>query len=220
MPVGALLTKRDLEILEALTHKVRVLSLDQIARTWWEKSAAARRVAGGRLRILAEDGLLHVEHAPAHPELALERPVAVWQPTGAPPDFGAISYRLKSRWKNHPVRTTCVSASKTAANRFGGHGGRLPREIERTHDIHMAQVYLLYRLREPELLPDWVFEERIKSERRRGSRRSTPGEKLPDAILRSSSGTKVVEFGGAYEKEKLMAFHSYCKDHSFSYEIW
>jgi len=84
----------------------------------------------------------------------------------------------------------------------------------------MAQVYLFYRLRRPELLPLWVFEEQVKSERRRAGGRSAHGEKLPDVILRSGSGTRVIEFGGAYGKDKLIAFHGYCKERLLAYEIW
>jgi hypothetical protein len=90
----------------------------------------------------------------------------------------------------------------------------------------MGRVFLLFRERHPDLVRNWVFEEQVKAERKRAS---TPGvlryggdtnQKLPDAFLRSISGTKVIEFGGAYGKDKLASFHAYCKEHSFSYEIW
>src|SRR5713226_9334633 len=220
MPVGCLLTKRDLEILDALTRRVRILSLPQIARTWWPGSANGPRVAENRLRILVAEGLLHIERAPAHPEIQLDGPVASWELEKLAPDFGAVSYRLKARWREHPILTTCVSASKTAADRIGGYGGRPARAVERTHDLHMAQVYLFYRIHYPDLIPHWVFEEQIKAERRRARREPNPGEKLPDVIIKSGTATKVIEFGGAYSKEKLVAFHEYCKEHALPYEIW
>ena len=46
------------------------------------------------------------------------------------------------------------------------------------------------------------------------------GQKLPDALLLRSGTAHVVEFGGAYSKEKLRAFHSYCQQQELSYEIW
>jgi len=218
--VGSLLTKRDLEIFDALTRRVRVFSLQQIGRTWWADSGDSARVAENRLRILASEKLLRIESAPAHPEIQLTLPVASWSLGAATPDFAAVSYRLQSRWQDHPVLTTCVSASKTAADRFGGYVGRPPRAVERTHDIHMAQVFLLYRSHHPKLMRQWVFEEQIKAERRRLVRKSTLGEKLPDVILRTSNGPRVIEFGGAYGKDKLVAFHGYCREHSLPYEIW
>ena len=84
----------------------------------------------------------------------------------------------------------------------------------------MAQVYLFYLRHHPELMPQWIFEEQIKSERKRDARSSGPDEKLPDVILRSSAGTRVIEFGGAYGKDKLISFHGYCKEYSLPYEIW
>ena len=116
------------------------------------------------------------------------------------------------------VQSLHVSA-EIAADRFGGYGGRPPRSIERTHDIHMAQVYLLYRLRQPELLSDWVFEEQVKAERKLAAY-SNHGDKLPDVLLRTESQTRAIEFGGAYGKDKLIAFHRYCKEHLLPYEIW
>lgn len=216
----AMLTRRDLEILEALTKRVRVFTLSQIARTWWNTSADSDSVAGSRLQRLATENLIHLERASAHPELALEIPVATWKPGDCEPNFGAISYRLQSRWSSHPVLTACVSASKLAATRFGGFGGRPPREVERTHDIHLSHVYLRYRLEHPELLSTWVYEEETKFERRLSEGKPKFGEKLPDVFLRAGADVRVVEFGGAYGKDKLAAFHGYCKERQYPYEIW
>jgi hypothetical protein len=218
--VALVLTNRDREILEALTRHVRVLSLPQIARTWWRDSQNPARAADSRLRILAAEGLLSIERTLAHPELTLDSPLARWDLSEAEPNFGAISYQLQRRWSSHPVLMACFSASKVAADRLGGHGARPPRAVERTHDIHMAQVYLLYRLRQPEVLADWVFEEQVKAERRLAPGRPNYGDKLPDVLLRTKSQTRAIEFGGAYSKEKLIAFHGYCKEQLLPYEIW
>jgi hypothetical protein len=214
------LTRRDREILDALTKRIRVFSLHQIARTWWADCSDPERVADNRLRQLAADDLLEIRRAPAHPELPLEEPVVTWALGEGTPDFGSVSYKLQARWSAHPILTPCVSATKKATRLFGGHGGRGPRDVERTHDIHMARVFLLYRIRRPEVLPGWVFEEQIKAERKLERRRAEYGEKLPDVVLREGSSSRVVEFGGAYNKDKLTAFHGYCKEYSFPYEIW
>jgi hypothetical protein len=94
---------------------------------------------------------------------------------------------------------------------FGGHGGRFPRESEETHDLHLATVYLRFRSVSPELTISWVHEEEIKRDRRQ--RRG----KLPDAMVGKA---RVVEFGGAYKKDKLMAFHKFCETRGFNYEVW
>jgi uncharacterized protein YqiB (DUF1249 family) len=220
--MALLLTTRDEEIFDALTRRVRVFSLAQIARTWWSSAKHPTRAAEQRLRLLARDGLIESALELAHPELELEKFVASWAPGEEMPNFGSVSFKLQSRWREHPVRTRCVSATDLAARRFGGYGGRPPRAVERTHDIHFARVFLLYRERHPDLIRAWIFEEQVKAERRQTLQavRSRSTEKLPDAFLRLSSGARVVEFGGAYDKAKLQAFHHYCEEKSYPYEIW
>lgn len=58
------LTKRDVEILEALTERVRVFSLPQIARTWWPDSKNGVEYAGDRLKILSGENLIELNRAP------------------------------------------------------------------------------------------------------------------------------------------------------------
>lgn len=220
--MALLLTNRDQEIFDALTRRVRVFSLPQVARTWWSSAKHPTRAAEQRLRLLAAEGLLEVEQELAHPELELEEPVASWAPGEEMPNLGSTSFKLQSRWREHPVRTSCVSATDLAARRFGGYGGRPPRAVELTHDLHFSRVFLLYRERCPDLIGSWIFEEQVKAERRRKLRRSRTRshEKLPDAFLRLDSGPRVIEFGGAYDKAKLQAFHHYCEEKSYPYEIW
>ncbi len=94
---------------------------------------------------------------------------------------------------------------------FGGHGGRFPRESEETHDIHVSAIYLNLRLSAPALAVSWIHEEEIKRERKQSK------GKLPDAIV---SHRKVIEFGGAYKKQKLIGFHRFCEANNFEYEVW
>lgn len=187
--------------------------MEQVVRTWWPatKTSAA---AVSRLRCLEAKNLIQICAAPAHPEIELKTPIVDWSPGDAVPDFGAISYRLHTRWREHPRRTVCISATRVAAARFVGHGGRFPREVERTHDIHVAAVYLLYRLRSPELLAGWQHEEEVRLERPRR------GERLPDVVLHTAVGPRAVEFGGSYSKARLRAFHTYCEHSSLPYEVW
>jgi hypothetical protein len=206
------LTNRDRDILEALTHAVRVFSLQQITRTWWPLASAA--AASARMRALTESELLQIQVAPAHPELELHSPLTQWSPGDGAPDSGALSYRLQSRWTLPLQRTLCISATQLAASMFTGHGGRFPREVERTHDIHLAAVYLLYRLRSPALLSGWTHEEELRRELPR------KGERLPDVILQTDAGPRAIEFGGSYPKRKLEAFHLYCVERSLPYEVW
>jgi len=207
-----ILRSRDEELLEALTHHVRVLTLPQIARTWWANFPNPIRTARARLRALESEDLVILQQALAHPELDFDAPVFSWEPPFPSPDAGAISYRLQSRWSAHPITTCCIAASRAAANRFHGHGGRFPRAVERSHDINLSRVYLIYR--ERGALPGWTFEEELRGNRRHRT------EPLPDVVIDIGESRRIVEFGGAYPKAKLDRFHAYCKEHSFPYEIW
>jgi hypothetical protein len=95
---------------------------------------------------------------------------------------------------------------------FGGHGGRFPRESEETHDVHLAAVYLKLRATNPKAACSWIHEEEIKASRDERS------GKLPDAVLKDSG--KIIEFGGAYKKAKLLSFHEYCRAKGLEYEVW
>lgn len=191
------------ELLSALTTKVRVLSLLQIARTW------PRAVP--QLRRLEQAGLLFSFVSVAHPELPLHVPVIRWASGDELPEFSKASYALRSRWRLPAVPAKCFIASRAAGRMFGGNGGRYPRESEETHDLHLSAVYLRFRSTAPDLASSWVHEAQIKSEQkqRRG--------KLPDAIV---SKRCVIEFGGAYKKQKLAAFHKFCEGKHFDYEVW
>jgi hypothetical protein len=169
-------------------------------------------VARDRTQILCEENLLKMQTAPAHPELELDFPILSWEPGFPMPDLGALSYQLQSRWKQHPVSTVCVSATKKAANRFAGHGGRFPRPVERTHDIHLARVYLAYRSLGP--VAGWTFEESLRERQQKNL------DVLPDVLFENGGRTKVIEFGGAYPKPKLEKFHAYCKGKKLPYEVW
>ena len=208
------LTARDAEILDALAHRVRVFSLEQIGRTWWGECQEPNQPAKARLKVLTNAGLVLSYSSLAHPELPLEDPVIRWEPGDATPDFGAGAYRVRCRW-TQPFRTvTCFIATKRAATLVGGCGGRRSRTSEQTHDIHLSAVFLRYRSRSPHLVMSWKSEARIL--RGRTDRR----EKLPDAIIEHDDARMIIEFGGSYTKEKLTGFHEYCATEEVGYEVW
>ncbi len=192
-----------LELFSTLTHKVRVLTVLQIARTWPKVLSHLKR--------LEEEGLIFSFMTVAHPELTLLHPVIKWSKSGALPDFAKASYNLRGRWNQSGIATKCIIASRLTGRMFGGHGGRYPRESEETHDIHLAAVYLRFRLDAPTLAAGWIHEEEIKRDRkqRRG--------KLPDALVCKQ---RVIEFGGAYKKNKLISFHRFCEARNLEYEVW
>lgn len=207
-------TERDEAIVDALSRRVRVLSVAQAARHWWPHQRHSKESALTRLQALENQGLVTHFVEWAHPELPLTRPLLVWTPSDNPPDFGPLSYRLRSRWTKAPRPTTGFIATKAAGSAFAGSGGRRPRPSEMTHDLHLTAVFLRLLAESPSVAESWVSE---AAQYAAGGGRD---ERLPDALIRTKEGVTVVEFGGAYSKRKLAEFHEHCAERSLPYELW
>ena len=211
------LNDRDERVIWTLTRKLRVMTLEQAARTWWADRPYPVKAARDRLAKLRDDGLLHLTSLMAHPELELTEPVFRWHPDDPAPEFGPIAYRLQSRWTRPMKATPVVGATRQANREFGGYiGDRIPRPSEVSHDIHLAQVYLKLVGRDPKLAQRWTCEQQLYAQGRGRNQR------LPDAIIRprraGAGDGWVLEFGGAYSKKKLEEFHAeLCGE---VYEIW
>ncbi len=204
------------ELLEALALRVRAFSLEQIRRTWWsEVSSAAARSRLERLRL---DGLVTLHRTLARAELELVRPLAVWQPGEAQPALAAVARLAHARWSTPPRSTLCAVATPATGVRFAGRGGRPPRESEWTHDLQLAQVYLLLRANDSRRARQWQNEDLAQ---RPKSTSPTAGEKLPDAIVEGAPGRTAIELvGHSYGREKLEAFHDFCHANDLPYELW
>jgi hypothetical protein len=210
------LTARDEDILKTLALKVRMLSIAQITSAWWAESASAQSHARRRLRVLMDADLLLSLQLQARPLPPMDTPVARWRPGSRTPEFGPIAWKLQSRWTEPPCRTTIYFASKKAANHYGGRlRGEIKHDLQATHDLGVAQIYLHLFRNNPESAANWVGEDVLRLGRR--------GEKIPDAVLvdGSSRSTRlVVEFGGAYDADRVRSFHRHCATGKLPYEIW
>ena len=208
------MTERDDEILDTLTRRIRMLSVAQVAATWWPESIRSVEQAKVRLRELERLGDLRLLNVLARPEPALESPVVTWKPGTAEPEFGPVAYRLRSRWTSPARRRLAVIATAQAGIRFAGKGGRAPRASEATHDLCLAAIYLRMRSTDPHRGRQWVSEAMLYE---RGEGR---GDRLPDAAIVSRRGKTVIEFGGAYPPTKVADFHRFCSERGWGYELW
>jgi hypothetical protein len=213
---ATLLTQRDLYILEILTQRVRVMSVAQVARVFWPTAEDSVVSAEARLRALDKSGHVELFTITAHPELPLGEPVTTWQVGLPTPDFAAVSTAVRSRWTQPERATLVVGATAQAGRELAGHGGRRPRTSEGTHDLHLAAVYLEMRRNLPTRARTWRSEASIVAVRNKSAR----AQKLPDAMVRDGRSQTAIEFGGAYDADKLAAFHSHCEKNSFGYEVW
>lgn len=208
------MTERDEAILDTLTRRVRVLSVSQVAATWWSQAKQGRDQATARLRELQELALVTLVPILARPEPPLESPVLVWRPTDPEPDFGAVSYRLRSRWTLPARRIMSVIATQRAAKRFAGKGGRMPRASEATHDLCLAAIYLRLLTNDPRRAKRWISEADLFEA---GEGRD---DRLPDALIITRAGKTVIECGGAYSRSKVSDFHRFCVERGWGYELW
>ncbi len=210
------LTPRDDEILRTLALSVRMLSLAQVAKAWWMPTPAGQANARRRLASVAETGLLRSAHVHARPLPELPGPVLAWNPGGPDPDFDAISWTLQSRWTKPPRRIVVYFVTRRGANQYGGRlRGKIKQELQATHDLGVAEVYLQLRARAPEVALRWTGEDTLRLTRKR--------QKIPDAVLRPSAPNArplVIEFGGAYDARRVRSFHRDCSQRKLSYEIW
>lgn len=208
------LTPRDQDILSTLSLRVRLLTLAQIARTWWHETAstAARR----RLGQLREAGLLSSAQIVALHVGVLEAPIVCWGPAQPRPNLGAVAWRLKRRWSAAPQPAVIYFATRRCGQLFGGaRRGKFARAFQVSHDLGVAEMFLAYRRTRPETVRRWIDEDRLAPYRR--------GEKLPDAVLATAPSAVpelVLEFGAGYGKSRVVAFHEDNLSRGLRYQIW
>lgn len=212
MAAAESLRQRDCELLTGLALKVRLISLRQLACHFWRGEIAnARR----RARQLIDAGFLASVTVLARPLPIIREPVITWKPGDREPYFGAEAHRLQQRWKNRPARPcSAYVATERCARLFGGKGrGEVKHLTQATHDLGVAEVWLVLRETQPALAEQWRSEDVLAHTRR--------GEKCPDAFLVQGEQTiAVVEFGGAYHSDRLQDFHHDCASRNLPYYLF
>ena len=207
------MTDRDADLLSTLSLRVRMLSHEQIVRTWWQANTHS---AMSRLARLMQRGLLRKRLATAIKIGERLLPLTMWSPGEPMQEFGVLAWALKKRWSSPMEPTTVYFATTHCARLFGGiRLGRIPRAFHVSHDLGVAAMFLAIRRQRPDTISLWIDEDRLAPFRR--------GEKLPDAVLAaapSASPSYVLEWGGLYSKRRLKSFHLDCEGRGLPYEIW
>lgn len=210
-------TSRDREVIEALTRRVRLLTLAQIARTWWPEATGPLTLARRRLDRLAAAGYLESADRLARPEIRLAKPLARWKPGRPVPDAARISHLGRSRFTDAPRTHRIFWASPRTMREHVGIRTRAPRTNEISHDLHLAQVFLRLRDDRPELAIGWTAEWMPAP---RAGRRSSTASKKPDALVRTRDKVIAIEFVGHYTPHTITEFHTYCARRGYWYELW
>jgi hypothetical protein len=208
---GFNLTARDLEVLETLATRIRVLTIGQVAGHWFGGSWT---VAQRRMASLRRAGLLHLFTMQSRPPLSLREPMFAWEPSAATPDFHALSYACCVRWNQPTTPTQLVVASPAGCVRFACKPTRQPRRSEVSHDVTLGGVYLAILKSLPEIAQTWQSEGTLRSGGF-GDR-----QKLPDAMVLRECRLTVVELGGTYPAQRLEELHRFCAGRRLPYELW
>ncbi len=145
-----------------------------------------------------------------HPLLTLTKPVCTWAPGKKAPNAERVSWRLRSRWTQPPVRTSAVTATPLGKKVRGDAIGKRPvRQRELCHDLHVTQLFLNLFTENPDQARLWVHEDALDSGHYRGA-------KIPDAMV----AEKAIDFGGSYNAAKVRMIHRAHAATGTPYEIW
>lgn len=199
-------------LLDVLTHRVRLLSLGQIARTWFSQFPCPLTAA--KRHVVRHARLYCVATRMVRPELDIREPLLRWTPQSTPPAFGALAWKAKSRWHSPTVATPLVTATKKAREQTAA---RLParslRQTELTHDLHVAALYLIVANDCPVAACTWTHEDEMVAQGLRF------GDHVPDAciVYPTMTGERVtlIEFAGQYSAQKLTALHAAYRHHEY-----
>ncbi len=180
-----------------LSEKLRVLTAEQVAISWFQHTKHPLRSAMSCLRNMADRNEIQLDTAMLHPEIDLTEPLLDWIPGGDEPDFGRLAWRAKSRFTKPPRRTCLI----LPGSRLGAVGKlRRLRATETQHDVMVASILLNFSRNDSTVIDRWSHEDLIRT-------RFGTGEKRPDAILLEGNTEVFIECAGCYPKSKLKAVH-------------
>lgn len=207
------LTPRDIDLLETLTLRVRILCIEQLLAIYWPgypASHAARR----RVESLVRTGWIQRHVISTHPAIAVERPLFRWVPGQRGPDVATIVHAAQARWSSPARLAEVFVASPRTACMIGSIARRLPPPEHRERELHVGTIYSHYRTQTPELAAFWVG--------KHGLPKPGYGQRVPDALLRDSGGRilHIIQSAGRYGTAQVSRFHDYCESNDLSYELW
>jgi len=207
------MTSRDMDLLDALTLRVRLLTLRQVTELWWP-TGENQRCARRRLESLAAADLIEIHRVNAHPLLPVTNPLFAWKPGEVEPDFEQMAGKCRNRWNRPAMPMTVCVAGRLAANLMGSTARGVPHRDHRNHDLRLASVYAAYRQQRPRLAAFWIGEH--------GLPKAGYRIKDPDAFLRQPDGKllRVIESAGRYNARQIQNFHDHCEANELPYELW
>lgn len=207
------MTSHEKQIVRVLAERVRVLTMRQIAVTWWTDTRWGRGRASAAMRNLADAGWLHDQQVLSRPIQSFSTPLVAWRPGDHCPDLAAVARSLHRRAMVDAKPVKVVFATARATTLFSS--GRAPsvKLTQTTHDLNVAELFLHY-LRSGLPGDRWTSEDRLP--------RDWPIKARPDALVRNEAGEilRALEYGGDYPVSRLAELHDGLSSIHLAYEIW
>ncbi len=200
---------RDYAILAPLVYCYRATTAEAEARAHNISSTTARK----RLDRLADGRLVSRLTAWASAIPTITAPLKAWSPGDPTPDFGAIAHLAQSRWRDRPIRPATIYVASRKLLAMYALPPRPPLKLHQaTHDLGLREVYVYCRSRWPQC--EFVGEDMFAHERGHG-------EGVEDAQLREGQQIiAVIEFAGAYRKDRVEHFHSHVAQRQLPYFLF
>jgi hypothetical protein len=213
MMLASTWSELEYDLIETLCCRVRVLSLEHIARGWWPNEEDMSHVKNCMNRLVSA-GLLQSAVWQVHVTRLGDSPIFAWRPTLPSPDFEQLTRLVRNRWSSSPRHIRAYVALPKAARLFGSSAGSIPPVHHRNHDLLLAAVFIHYRTSRPNEWRRWLGEDALPI--------AETGIKNPDAFLLDTSGRpcRVIESAGRYSQNQIEEFHKYCRQNTLPYELW
>lgn len=199
-----------IEILETLGLKVRVLSDEQLA-TGWLSDAAATAEAEKLMQPLCEVGLVERREVYAHPLLEMNKPVVHKRP-GDPlltdEQVNQLAQYFSDRWGKEEQRFVCFIATRLGASYVGSHILDPPSHEQFSHDLHVAQLFVNFKqANESEAMRFVVGEGMLPKLGRVIARMKDPDLFVVDEHAQAK---QIIEHAGSYPAEHIRDFDVHC----------
>lgn len=207
------LTERDIAVLDALTHRVKLLPLSQVRRVWWPESTTTREMMR-RIAMLEQAGWLMRKTMLGREVGSSPTMLASWNPNELLPDFADVIWRSRRRATSPVEAVHTLVATRAAADLLGGEI-RHVRTSEVSHDLRLAAVFAEMKLTRSAWAQAW------RGELVLDSRWLAGGDPVPDAVLALPGRPVVVEVvGSSYSTTRMRELHAWCAAKEIGYQLW
>ena len=203
-----MMTERDLQIAEALSLRVQLMDLQQIASVWWSEDLNA---AQRRLTTLVTAGLIDRTMANVCPRTIDCR--LSWTAGDRTPDFEQVREQTRGRWQRPAQPTELFSASAVTLNLHGIERSHHTTIDERNRQMLLSDVFVASMTTRSMEASHWHIQSRCNMEE--------SGQGRPDVLVTDTSGQPVRAISTVPRLVRRMEeLHSYCVPRELPYELW